>query len=211
MEELDMNASSQNDLSRLRAIAEQGRSAPLLGGWHLILWGGAMTLALLINWAMLRDLLSWPDFALAISWFGIVFAAWGGSILLGRRQAGTPGAYSVGNQVERAAWTTAGAFLLILAVALFIRASLSGDPGSWSLFTIMSPVTFGAYAVALHTSAVAGNSDTARPYVLIALAFAAATAFLIGNPVQYLVAAAGMALITIPCGLGHLSAARRAD
>jgi len=206
-----MNASSQDDLARLRAIAEQGRSAPLLGGWHLILWGSAMTLALLINWAILQDVLPWPEYSLAFSWFGIVLVAWGCSALLARREAGRPGAFSVGNQVERAAWTTAGAFLLTLAVALFVRATLGGDPAAWSLFAIMSPVTFGAYAITLHSTAVASSTNTAKPYVLVSLLFAAATAFLIGNPVQYLVAAAGMALVSIPPGLGHLAAARRAD
>ncbi len=206
-----MNAPTPDDLSRLRAIAEQGRSAPLLGGWHLILWGGAMALALLINWAVVRQILPWPDYALSISWFGIVLAAWTGSLLLGRRQAGTPGALSVGNQVEHAVWTTAGAFLLALSLALFVRASLSEDSGAWSLMAVMSPVMFGAYAVALHASAVAGNTSRAKPYVLISLAFAAATAFLIGDPVQYLIAAAGIALVSILPGLAYLAAARRAD
>lgn len=206
-----MNASSLDDLSRLRAIAEQGRNAPPGGGWHLILWGAAMVLALLINWAVARHVLPWPDYSLAISWFGIVFLAWGGSVLLGRRQAGKPGAFSVGNQVERAVWMTAGAFLLVLAVALFVRGLLSGDAGAWSLFAAMSPVTFGAYAIALQAGGVAGNNGTARRYVPIALAFAAASAVLIGDPAQYLVAAGGIAIVTILPGLGHLRAARRAD
>jgi hypothetical protein len=206
-----MATSPLDDLSRLRAIAEEGRSAPLLGGGQLILWGGAMTLALLINWAVDRHVLPWPDYALGISWFGIVFAAWGGSFLIERRKAGRSGAGSVGNQVERAVWTTAGLFLFLLAVALLLRASLSGDARAWSLFAVMPPVTFGAYAIALHAGAVAGNSRTARPYVPVALALAAATAFLIGDPAQYLVAAAGVALVTIPPGIGHLGAARRTD
>lgn len=205
-----MNASTQEDLARLRAIAEQGRSAPLLGGWHLILWGGAMALALLINWAVIVRMLPWPGWSLAISWFGIVIAAWAASVLIGRRKADEPGAWSVGNRVERAAWITVGAFLSILSLALFARAAFSADPRAWDLFAIMLPAMFGAYAIALRVSAVAGDSTGARPYVLIALACAAATAFLIGEPVQYLVAAAGVALVTIPAGLGHLAAVGRA-
>lgn len=205
-----MNASAQEDLSRLRAIAEEGRSAPLLGGWHLILWGSAIALALLINWAVIERILPWPGWSLAISWFGIVFLAWGASILIGRGKAGSPGALSVGNRVERAVWTTAGAFLFVLAVALFVRASLGSDPAAWSLFELMPPVTLGVYAVALRASAVAGDSPIANPYVFVALAFAAATAFLIGDRTQYLVAAAGILLVSIPAGLGHLRAASRA-
>lgn len=207
-----MDAPTHEDLSRLRAIAEEGRAVPLLGGWHLILWGAAMTLALLVHWAVLRDILPWPDYTLSFSWFGIAGAAWLGSVLIGRAQAGEPGACSVGNQVERVAWMTVGAFLSLLAIALFARASLSADRAAWGLFAMLPPVTFGAYAVALHVSAVAAAaSSAARPFVFLALAFAAATAFLIGDAAQYLAAAAGMALVTVPPGLAQLAAARRPD
>lgn len=205
-----MNAPTEDDLSRLRTIAEEGRSAPLLGGWHLILWGGAMTLALLINWAVVERILAWPGYSLAISWFGIVLVAWAASITIGRLQAAKSHALSVGNRVERAAWMTAGAFLLTFSLALFVRASVAGEPDAWSLFQVMTPATFGAYAIALQVSAVASHSATGKPFVVIAMVFSAATAFLIGEPAQYLVAALGMALVSIPPALGHLAAARRA-
>lgn len=207
-----MDASAREDLARLRAIAEQGRSVPLLGGWHLILWGGAMTLALLINWAVDRRILAWPGWSLAVSWFGIVLLAWIGTALLGRGKADEVGASSIGNQVERTAWTTAGGFLLILALALFARASIAGGaPEDWELFALMPPASFGAYAVALNASAVAagGRSGSGKLYVLLSLGFAAITAFLIGNPVQHLAAAAGIVLVTVPAGLGHIRASRR--
>lgn len=206
-----MNASTDEELARLRAIAEEGRSAPLLGGSHLILWGCAMTIALLINWAVIERILPWPGWSLAISWFGIVLAAWAASILIGRSKAGSPGAFSIGNRVEHAVWTTAGAFLFVLALALFVRAWLSADSAAWALFALMPPVTLGAYAVALRASAVAGHSRTADPYILVALAFVAATAFLIGDDRQYLVAAAGVFIVSIPPGLAQLRAASRAD
>jgi hypothetical protein len=207
-----MDPSARDDLARLRAIAEEGRSAPLLGGWHLILWGAAITLALLVNWAVDRRVLDWPGWSLAVSWFGIVALAWIGTALLGRRKSGEAGACSIGNQVERAAWTTAGGFLLILALALFAKAMLGGERHDWELFALMPPASFGAYAVALHASAVAagGGSGSGKPYVLVALAFAAITAFLIGDPAQHLAAAAGILLVTVPAGLGHLRASRRA-
>lgn len=205
-----MDRSQQEDLARLRAIAEEGRNAPLLGGWHLILWGGAIATALMINWAVDERILPWPGYSLAIAWFGIIFAAWIGSVLLGRREAGKPGAFTIGNKVERTAWTWAGAFLTTIAVALFLRAALAGDPASWSLFAVMAPVGFGAYAVAIGTTAVASGDHGATPYALLSLAFAAATTLLIGQPEQYPAAAAGVAIVTISCGVRHLRTARRA-
>jgi hypothetical protein len=206
-----MEASPQEDLSRLRAIAEEGRNAPLLGGWHMILWGVAIALALLVNWAVVERLLPWPGQAIGISWFTIVLAAWAGSVLLGRSQAARRGAATVGNRVERAVWVTAGAFLAILAIALFVRAALRDDSGGWVWFAVMQPVTFGVYAVALNASAVAGNSKAGRPFVLLSLALAATTALLIGEPVQYLVASAGVALVLVAHGIRQLAAERRAE
>ncbi len=197
------------DLARLRAIAEEGRAAPLLGGRHLILWGGAMTAALLINWAVIQRILSWPGYSLAISWFGITLLAWIGSLLLGRKETGKPGEFTIGNKIERAVWTNVGAFLTILAVGLFARASLAGDSDAWALFAIMPPVAFGAYALALTATAVASGGG--RLYAWLSLGFAAATTILIGDASQYLAAAAGVALVTISSGVGQLRAERRAE
>jgi hypothetical protein len=69
---------------------------------------------------------------------------------------------------------------------------------------------FGAYAVALQVSSIASGAGGSRFPVGAALVFCAVTAFLIGNPAQYLAAAAGVALVTIPAGLGQLAAERRA-
>lgn len=205
-----MQPSTNSDLSRLRAIAEEGRAAPLLGGWHLILWGCAITLALLLNWAIITRALPWPGYAIAIGWFGIVAVAWVGSAMLGRRGRARPGALSVGNRVETTAWITGGAFLSSLAVAIFVRANLADSPAAWGLFMIIAPVTFGVYAIALDTSAVAAESASMKPWVVLSLAFAALTALLIGDPAQYPIAAAGVLLVSVLPGLAHLRAERRA-
>lgn len=202
--------SLDQDLARLRAIAEEGRRAPLLGGWHFILWGSAIAAGLLINWVVIERFLSWPDYALAISWFGLVSAAAAGSALLGRRQEQSPGAYAIGNKVERTVWTWTGAFLMTMSVALLLRAAFIGDPAAWSLFAIMSPIGLGAYAIAIGTTAIASDDHRATPFAFLSLAFAAATTLLIGEPEQFPLAAAGVAIVTFSCGVRQLRAARQA-
>lgn len=204
-----MDQSGTEDLSRLRAIAEEGRAAPLLGGWHLILWGGAVGLALLINWAVAARLLPWPGWSLAISWFGIAGLAWAASFAIGRHRFDSRGAHTVGNRVERAVWIAAGYFLMVLALALLAHGLLSADPTAWELYALMPPVAFGAYAIALEASAVAAGNGSMRPNVLLSLAFAAATTLLIGEAEQSLVAAAGIALVAIPTGVRQLRDERR--
>ena len=201
---------SHEELARLRAIAEEGRTAPLLGGWHLILWGVAMSVALSINWAVVERHLPWPGYSLAYSWFGLAALAWLGSLLLGRRKGDRPGAFTIGNRVERMVWIIAGGFLSLFAIALFLRAMLIGDAEAFRLFEVMPPVAFGAYAVAIGASATAARDRGGRFYVLIALLLAAATALLIGDGAQYPVAAAGIALVSIGYGLRQLRAERLA-
>jgi hypothetical protein len=204
-----MNSSTE-DLARLRAIAEEGRSAPLLGGWHLIVWGGAISSALLANWGVDARVLPWPSYTLAFLWFGLTGAAAALSALVGRRKQRAPGAFAIGNKVERTVWTWAGAFLGTTAVALFVRAALRDDPAAWNLFAIMSPVGFGAYAIAIGTAAVAANDRGGLPFAFLSLAFAALTTLLIGRLEQFPVSAAGVALVTIGCGVRHLLVERRA-
>jgi hypothetical protein len=154
-------------------------------------------------------LLPLPPYTLAFTWFGLTAAAGVGSSLIGRRHQGRPGAEAIGNKVERTVWGWAGAFLTTIAVALFVRAALGGGNEAWALFQIMSPVGFGAYAVALGTTAIASGDRGVLPYAFLSLAFAAATTILIGSPHQFLVAAAGVLLVMILCGARHLRLARQ--
>jgi hypothetical protein len=201
---------SQEELARLRAIAEEGRHAPLLGGWHMILWGVAMTAALLINWAVIERHLPWPAHSLAFSWFGIAILAWIASFMLGGRESKRQGAFTIGNRIERMVWILAGGFLSTLAVAIFLRAILVGGPEPWTLFQMMPPVAFGAYSVAIGASATAAHDRGALPYAWLALAFCAATTLLAGTSEQYLAAAAGLALVSTAYGLRQLRAEARA-
>lgn len=196
------------DLARLRSLAEEGRNAPLLGGWHLILWGAAIALALLINWGVAARVLPWPQWSLAISWFGIAGLAWAASFVLGARKSGSPGAHTVANRVERAVWVAAGAFMMVLALALFAFGMRAGEPAAWAYYAVMTPVGFGAYAIAFNATGVAAGLASMRPLVLLSLAFAAATTLLIGDPLQYLVGALGVALVVIPAGLRQLRGER---
>ncbi len=201
--------SSHDDLARLRAIAEEGRRAPLLGGAHLILWGSVVSAALLFNWAVDMRLLPLPPYSLAFSWFGLVFLGWLASRLIAQRQAGTNGAFAIGNRIENLVWAWAGAMLTVLAVALFVRGLLSQGASGWALFAIMSPISFGTYAVAIGVSGAVAEDRGAAVFALLALAFAAATTLLIGRPEQLPVAAVGVILVTIPSGIRQLARARR--
>lgn len=191
---------SGEDLARLRAIAEEGRRSPLLGGRYLIVWGALIALAALINWAMVTGLLDWPPYALAISWFGLMAAGWVVSTLFGRGQAQRPGPMTTGNKVEYTVWMTLGLFLGALAASIFLYMQL-GDPATLDeragFFAMMAPVGFGTYAIALNASAVAGDEPRLKPFVGLSIAFAVATVLMLGQGIQLLTMAAGLIAVSV--------------
>ncbi len=188
------------DLSRLREIAEEGRRSPLVGGRHLIVWGSIIALAALTNWAIVARVLEWPGYALAIVWFGLLGIGWIASTVLGSREARKNPAMTTGNRVERTVWITLGAFLSSLALSLFVY-TLLGEAGEATerakLFAMMAPVGFGAYAMALNASAIAGDEPRLKPFVVISLALAVMSVLLLEQPTQLLVMAAGLIVVSV--------------
>ena len=124
-----MNDLTRDDLAQLRAIAEDGRRMPLLGGRILILWGVAIAVASLFQWAVIQCILPLPAISLAVGWFAICGGAWALSHLSFFRKRIGKG----GNAVERTAWQFAGGFLGLTATALFVA-------GEWQRGgTMLSP------------------------------------------------------------------------
>ncbi len=193
------------ELRVLKNLAEEGRSAPLLGGGRMILFGAATVLASLYNWAVITGLIALSPYSIALVWFGAMgLAAFAGQ-WMSRSEADLPGAHSTGNRVERAVWQVAGPFLALLAAGIFVAAlRLSQELGAswpWSLFWVMSPMFFGVYAIALSASATAANMVFLRPFVWLSLALTGVTAVLAADPTQLLVQAAGALLVAVVPGI----------
>jgi hypothetical protein len=79
----------------------------------------------------------------------------------------------------------------------------------WTLFTLMPPVTFGAYAIAMSASAAASDDRDLRRAAWIALTFAAATAATIGHTGQFALIALGALLTSVLPGLALLRREQR--
>lgn len=192
------------DLARLRSIAEQGRRLPLLGGRQLILWGTAVASATLVHGAMAAGWLGLPPAAIAILWFGVI----GATLLVARlpafggRQAA---AVDLANRIEWAVWQAGGLFLIVAAAAIFAYGNLelarSGSAAGFRLFALMPPVTFGVYAIAMRVSAEVAAIPALKGYAALAIACAAATILLIGSAAQLIVAALGLAAVSVLPGL----------
>lgn len=193
-----------SDLARLRAIAEEGRSRPLLAGPALVLWGTAIATAALFGWAVLTRVLAIPYWSVSLGWFALM----GGAVLVGARmqraQAASDAASSTANQVSRSVWTMAGAFLATLAIGLTIYAAVqarASGQAAWAMLSVMAPVTFGVYGIALAATAVAGGVAWLMRYAWSSLGLTIVTAALLGQSVQHLVMAAGVVLVSVVPGL----------
>jgi hypothetical protein len=191
------------DLARLRAIAEEGRRLPLLGGRYLILWGGIVALATILHGAVVAQILPLPPIAIAVIWFGLMSGAW----LIthfGLGRSAKPSASDIGNRIERTVWQIGGGFLGLIAISIFLGAfitlSQSGDVSRFALFGLMPPIMFGVYAIALRVTAEAAIQPVLKPYTLISLIFAVLTTLLTGQIWQFVASAIGICMVVIVPG-----------
>ena len=200
-----MNQQMMRDVARLRELAEQGRRLPLLGGRILILWGAAIALASLVQGAVLMGWIDWPPMAFA----GLWAVAMGGAAILGRTgffaQTRKAGGADLANRLERAVWSTGGAFLALMSIAIFVTAMLrmqAGDGGEFfRMFAMMPPAMFGVYALALRTAAVASDQPSLTPYVWLSLLFAVASVALGWSAAQFVLMGLGALVVSVLPGM----------
>lgn len=167
------------DLASLRALAEEGRNRPLLGGRHFIVWGCAIAGASLMHMAIATGVLGWPLFSLAIVW--AVFTGGAAAITSFVLKVDKP-QNTIGSRVEHEVWKAGGAVLGTTALAILVFAYLqlarSGSPDAFRLFALMPPITFGVYAIALAASAAAAGAAYLKPFAALSVVFLVLTALL---------------------------------
>ncbi|MHA7814923.1 MAG: hypothetical protein ACX93N_00470 [Pseudohaliea sp.] len=198
------------DLERLRAIAEEGRRAPLLGGRYLAWWGGLLALAYLLHYSFLTGLL--PGGGGALGWLWVAFAIVGlaDQQLLARGEAADrPGRGTVGNRVELSSWQFAGAVLAVYFLALAGHSVVTGAVNPQ--FGTSVPLVFAVYAVALGTTGVLGRSRLLVRAGGAAIAGVALAAWYALSPALWLIAAGASLLTALLPGLLLLRAERAAD
>ncbi len=120
-----------------------------------------------------------------------------GQSALKRRMAGTPGAFAANNRAFSVAWSGLGGATGGIALALIIASLRMKDPIFMALFP---PVILSVYGAAWLITA--GLSDRAWPrYVGFgAIAAALLTAWMIGQPEQWLVYALGFIVFAVVPG-----------
>jgi hypothetical protein len=117
------------DVAYARALAEEGRQTPLLGGSYLMFWGVLNAIAFSAHWAILRGYL--PDLdgmIFAIVWGGYGLVAALGMFALRARTQDKPGANAIGTRAKCAAWGGAAIALFAIVIGSIARMVMTQDP-----------------------------------------------------------------------------------
>jgi hypothetical protein len=189
------------DLARLRAIAEEGRIRPSLGGRHLILWGCVIAVASLLHALIVNGTFALPPIGIAVVWFGLAGAAAlvSNGALFNEAKHAQPG--DIANRMERGIWGVGGAFFGVITVGIFARAFIAlqndGDSSLFELFALMPAITFGVYAIILRASAEATSFDKLKLYSWLSLVFVGISVLLIGHIAQFVTTAIGAVLVSV--------------
>lgn len=185
------------DLAYARALAEEGRHAPLLGGAHLVFWGALNAGAFAAHWAALTERLPYASglvFAGIWSAYGVIATI--GMIALSRMTRGKPGASAIGARAERAVWNGAGLALCAIVVGSLGRMFMNGDPSAPN--AIFGPA-FAIYGTALFAVATLSQHTWMRAFAWLSLAVALTLCLFANSTWAYLYAAAGsLAALTWP-------------
>lgn len=178
------NQAIQDDIAYMRALAHEGRHAPLLAGPILVAAAIIFGIASLGQWVMQAGLVEAGPWAPLWLWVGagVVFTAVL-TVLIGRIKA-RPGAHSSANRAVGAAWSGVGYGILATWLAL---AALSVKTGNWSWMAVMPTVVLVAYGSAWMIGAAMTRTRWMGWTALLAYVGGVAVAWFIDSPAIYLV------------------------
>ena len=200
MTQKDHDAAS-NDLAYVRAIAEEGRNAPLTGGLMFVWWGSVIGLAALVQYVSDIGLVKWPVDMLW-RWTIALAIGWGAGFWVERKfVTKIPGGTTFGNKTSTAAWAGVGIFMTVyflgLTAALFIMKD-KGFPIEY-LFGSMFPVVFGLFGVTYLVTSVAANLQWMRNISIVSWVLMVAMIFSLNSSHGMLLGALGcFALMVVP-------------
>lgn len=187
-----------DDIAYMRALASEGRRAPLLCGSVLVAAALIFGSAVVAQWAMQVGVLALSPWAPLWLWVGagIVFAAV--LTVLIRRMDVKPGARSMVNQAVGAAWSAVGLGIFAMWLAFMAIGFISGD---WAIMRAMPIVVFAAYGAAWMVAGAMSGAGWMKGVALIAYAGAVLLGVFADSAWGYLVFAGLMVLVALVPGL----------
>lgn len=192
----------RDDLAYVKALAEEGRDTPLVGGVHYVTWGAVISAAAFLSWLNAIGVIALGVLQMPM-WIGAFAIGWGLSLFLGPRQSAKPGAATRGNRTASAVWFAIGVFITSFWAGLMVVHDNFTDYGvpAYFLFNLMFPIAFGLYAIAFYATAAAANVGWLKGFALLALGFSMVSLLFMITPYQPLIAAIGTVLCAVVPGV----------
>jgi hypothetical protein len=197
----DQMQAIKDDLAYMRALADEGRRTPLLGGSILIAAGLIYGAASLAHWAAAAGVLDLPTAGLNVIWGVAVAVFLVALVVLKGRLGGKPGAAALSNKVSGAAWGGMGGASFAIGLSLFAAVYRTGD---WIFMGLFPPVILALYGAAWIVGAALSDRAWMKWVAVGSFASAVGSALLIGDTAQYLVYAAALFLLSVLPGLAML-------
>lgn len=158
------------DLTYARALAEEGRHAPLLGGAYLLFWGVLNAIAFAGQFAIFRGFLPFMDgMIFAVLWVSYGVIAGIGMALLRTRTSSKPGLSAIGTRAERALWSGAAIAVLAVVIGSISRMFMTSDP---SATNAILGAAFALYGAALFGTASLSEQTWLRGFGWLSVAVA---------------------------------------
>lgn len=191
-----MSNTMKDDITYMRRLAEQGRSAPILGGVFLAAAGVVFGIACIVQWAMVMR---------GVESVASIVELWGGAMLLFALvwvlfflQMRSKGAAAIGitNRAFHAAWLGSGIGITVTSIGVAVAASVAQSP---VVMVSYPPMVFGFYGTAWLVSGVLAQRRWMYGAALASYVFAVVLGVLVTQATMLL--AMGVALfvtLTIP-------------
>ncbi|MNX40962.1 hypothetical protein D3C86_713550 [compost metagenome] len=180
----DQIQSVHDDIAYMKALAQEGRQAPLLAGPVLVAAAVIFGAANLGQWALVSGVVTASPWAPLWLWigagvaFGIVLA------MLIQRMKSKPGCNSAGNRAVGTAWSAVGYGIFATWLGLMAIGFQSGD---WSAMRLMPTIVFVAYGSAWMVAGAMTETRWMTVIAILAYVGAVAMAWFSSTPVLYLI------------------------
>ena len=174
----DQNNAIRDDIAFMRALAEEGRQTPMLGGSVLLAAGLIFGTANGLGAYLTATRNSFANSAGALP-LGAVLVFFVVLAILKRKHAGRPGASSPVNRATGTMWRAVGWSIMLMVAALGVAAWRLND---WRLMAALPIVIFALYGAGWQVAAAMTRSNWLRWVAFGSYAAAGLTAYFASDP-----------------------------
>ncbi|MFA7262525.1 MAG: hypothetical protein WC068_05840 [Caulobacter sp.] len=182
----------KDDIAFMRALAQEGSSAPLLGGSILVAAGVTFAVAGVVHWSVMSGLVNLPKATVGLVWPAALFVFLGLLLWLRRGGNSRPGAQSPGNRAASTAWASMGWTIFVIALAIAI---LAWRTQSYIPALIFPPLILGLYGMGWSVAAAMTGKRWIWMTAIGSYAGALLVAWLSVDPIVYLVYSVALLLL----------------